>query len=347
MHDTDLTDARWHPLIAQNLKDSFYHQSAWLALITRIYGFSLTLLTSTNTSGQLTGVLPLCAMESPLTGRRLVGLPFSDLCPLIATDDASAGHLVEQAVEQARKQRARYLELRTGSHHLLAQRRDLIAGNLYVRWLLPLSTDSDAHWSQLRKPVQRQIKKSRNQGVQVRVGEQPADIERYYQLHLRTRSRLGMPAQPRRYFSELWDAFAPRGMLHLLLAEYQGATIAGMILLASGSIVKYAYGASDDRYLHLSPNNLLLWTAITWGCTHGYQTLDLGRTACDNQGLMEYKRRWGAIQEALPYYYYPHIQGLAATPESSKTYHLLTACWRRLPLQLAGPLGGYLYRHLG
>jgi hypothetical protein len=51
--------------------------------------------------------------------------------------------------------------------------------------------------------------------------------------------------------------------------------------------------------------------------------------------------------EPLPYYYYPRTAGLAATSERSWKYRLLTGCWRRLPLQVAAPLGGSLYKHLG
>ena len=170
----------------------------------------------------------------------------------------------------------------------------------------------------------------------------------YYRLHLDTRSKKhGMPAQPRRFFFGLWDAFAASGAMQLLLAEYQESIIAGMILLASGTTVRYAYGASNESYLSLAPNNLLMWAAITWGCRQGYQTLDLGRTAQDHEGLMEFKRRWGAIKEPLPYYYYPHRAGLAATSESSWKFRLLTTCWKRLPTPIAGSLGGYLYKHLG
>jgi len=156
-----------------------------------------------------------------------------------------------------------------------------------------------------------------------------------------------MPAQPQRYFYDAWDAFAASGKMQLLLAEYEGKVIASMILFASGTTLRYAYGASDDQYLQVAPNNLLMWTAISWGCTHGYSTLDMGRTSCDNEGLMEFKRRWGAVQEPLPYYYYPQMQGLATTSEHSWKFRLLTACWRLLPLQVAGPLGGSLYKHLG
>ena len=343
-----LSDSRWNTFVEQQTRDIFYYSPAWLDLLTEIYGYSVFLLTTTNRTGQITGALPLCFMQSPLTRRRLVSLPFSDFCPLLATDEAAAKDLVDQALSLAHQHRAHYLELRTGANDMLAKRSDLVRGDLYVTWRLPLRSDVGVMWSGLRKPVQHQIKKSQKLGVQVRIAQHREEMADYYRLHLQTRSKKhGMPAQPERYFLGLWDSFATRGAVKLLLAEYQGSVIAGMILLASGSTVRYAYGASDERYLSLAPNNLLTWEAITWGCTHGYQTLDMGRTACDNEGLMEYKRRWGAIKEPLPYFYYPHSAGLAATPESSWKFRLLTSCWKQLPLQVAGPLGGYLYKHLG
>jgi CelD/BcsL family acetyltransferase involved in cellulose biosynthesis len=335
-------------ILEHQAKDSIYYNQAWLELFTQLYGYKIIPITTRNAVGQITGYLPVCSMHSPITGRRLVALPFSDYCPLLAVDDASTNDLIDQAVRLAQEQKAKYLELRTGVNDVLAKRSDLVEGNLYVRWLLPLTADPDAIWSQLRKPVQHQIKKSRKLGVQLHVAQSVEDMAHYYRLHLQNRSKKqGMPAQPRRFFFELWDAFAANDALQLLLAEYQGHIIAGMILLASGTTVRYAYGASDERYLQLAPNNLLMWTAIMWGCMKGYQTLDLGRTACDNHGLMEFKRRWGAVKEPLPYYYYPNIAGLAATPESSRKFRLLTTCWKLLPLRTAGALGGYLYKHLG
>jgi FemAB-related protein (PEP-CTERM system-associated) len=330
------------------LQDSFSHDRAWLDLLTRLYGYTLFPLTTTNASGQISGFLPLCLVQSPLTGRRLVALPFSDCCPLLAEDEASTHALVDQAINLAQQQKAQYLELRTGVNDVLTQRADLVAGHLYVRWLKPLAAEPDAVWSGLRKPIQHQIKKAQKLGVQVRSASRREDIEHYYRLHLQTRSKKqGMPAQSRQFFYGLWDTFGSQEKMLLLLAEYEERVIAGMILLSSGSTVRYAYGASDESFLSLAPNNLLLWTAITWGCSHGYHTLDLGRTATDNQGLMEFKRRWGAVQEPLTYYYHPQMAGLASTSEHSWKFRLLTACWKRLPLQVSGPLGGYFYKHLG
>ena len=341
-------DLHLHDFVEQQTTEPLYYSRAWLDLIMKLYGYSMIPLITTNTTGQITGFLPLCSVQSPLTGRRLVALPFSDYCPLLATDDAIASNLIDQAIHLALRQKVKYLELRTGINGPLNKHPDLVEANLYARWLLPLTTDHDALWSSLRKPVQRQIKKSQGHGVQVHIAKRREDMAHYYRLHLHTRSKKhGMPAQPQRFFFGLWDAFAANGSMQLLLAEYQGIIIAGMILLASGTTVRYAYGASDESYLSLAPNNLLMWTAITWSCSQGYRTLDLGRTALDNEGLMEFKRRWGAIQEPIPYFYYPRTSGLAATSEGSWKYRLLTSCWRRLPLPVAGSLGGYLYKHLG
>ncbi len=346
--DTFLSDPRLSAFVEQQTMEPLYYSQAWLELITRLYGYSMIPLITTNTTGQITGFLPLCSIQSPLTGRRLVALPFSDYCPLLATDDVIANNLIDRAIHLARQQKVKYLELRSGVNDVVSKRSALVEADLYVRWLLQLTTDPDAVWSGLRKPVQRQIKKSQNLGVQVRIAKRREDMAHYYRLHLDTRSKKhGMPAQPRRFFFGLWDAFAASGAMQLLLAEYQESIIAGMILLASGTTVRYAYGASNESYLSLAPNNLLMWAAITWGCRQGYQTLDLGRTAQDHEGLMEFKRRWGAIKEPLPYYYYPHRAGLAATSESSWKFRLLTTCWKRLPTPIAGSLGGYLYKHLG
>lgn len=338
----------WSEHLAEQARNMFYYDPRWLRLLNTFYGYQIIPLATTNGEGQVTGFLPLSLIKSPLTGRRLVSLPFSDYCPLLAVDEASATQLIEQALHIALEKRVKYLELRSGANAVLEQRADFTANNLYVNWVLPLASSPEEAWSGLRKPVQHQIKKSQKAGVRVRVAESREDVDIYYRLHLNTRTKKhGMPAQSRNYFLALWDTFAASGTMRLLLAESEGIPIAGIILFAAGSTLHYAYGASDEQYLKLAPNNLLFWEAITWGGTHGYTSLDLGRTACNNPGLMEFKRRWGAIQEPMPYYYYPQTAGLASTSESSWKYRMLTNNWRKLPLAVAGPLGGLVYKHLG
>lgn len=348
MAQVTLNDSDLQGFLAKHASDVLYFDQAWLHLITSLYGYTLIPLTTTNSRGQLTGFLLLCYIQSAITGRRLVSLPFADHCPLLAEDEASANELIDQAIQIAQQKKAQYLELRTGFHEALARRADLAAGNLYARWLIPLDPNPDTIWSRLPGSVRRHVKKARNLGVRVRTAESREEMSAYYHLHLRTRTRKhGMPSQSLQFFLQLWDAFAPRGLLRLELAEFDKKVVAASITAICDKTAHFLYGASDERFLFTAANNLLTWESIAWCCQHGCQTLDQGRTAYDNPGLMQYKRHWAAVEEPMPYYYYPAVRGLASTPEASPKYRLLTRCWRTLPLCISGPLGARLYRHLG
>src|SRR5579859_1790820 len=244
--DISLANVSLNSYIERQKHDVFSYHTNWFELISQLYGYTFIPLTTCNTRGEITGFLPLCYMQSPLTGRRLVSLPFSDICPLLATGESDTHELIDQAIALAKERKVKYLELRTGVNETLARRQDMVEENqLYARWLLPLSANPDRAWSSLRKPVQHQVKKSEKLGVQVRTAQNREDMKHYYRLHLQTRSKKhGMPAQPEGYFLGLWDAFAASGAVQLLLAEYEGTVIAGMVLLASGSTIRYAYGAS-------------------------------------------------------------------------------------------------------
>lgn len=328
--------------------EPFYYQQSWLDLLSRLYGYPVYTFTTRDATGALTGFLPALAIRSPLTGRRVVSLPFSDCCPPLAANAAAAVDLVDQALALAKDERARYLELRSGPALTLDERTDLTRGDLYARWVVALEPDNQAVWKRVKSPAQRQVKKANREGVTVRAGERASDMDAYHHLHLLTRTRKhGMPAQPLRYFRELWEAFGEQGGVRVLLAEKDGEVVAGMVLLVSGTTVRYAYGASNERYLKFGPNDALMWNAISWACENGYARFDMGRTARDNPGLGQFKRNWGAAEEPLPYYYAPQVAGLASTSEESWKYRALTACWRRLPLPVSERLGGALYRHLG
>lgn len=348
MAQVTLTDPDLKDFIAKYAGDILYFDQEWLSLITSLYGYTLIQLTTKDSSGQITGYLPLCYLQSAITGRRLVSLPFADYCPLLAEDEASANDLVNQARELAQDKRVNYLELRTGFNDLLSRREDLMASNLYSRCTIELDPNPDIVWSRFRKSVHGKIRKAQRLGVQVRTIERREEMLDYYHLHLLTRSKKhGMPCQSLKFFQRLWDTFAPRGMLRVDLAEYEGKVVAGSIMGTFKTTAQFLYGASDESYHHLAANNLLTWESIRWCCQHGYQTLDQGRTSHDNPGLMHFKLTWGAIEEPMPYYYYPAVRGLVATSEHSMKYQMLTRCWRKLPLRISGPLGGLIYRHLG
>ena len=134
MTQISLFDTHLSASLEQKTTGTFYYSQAWLDLIPKFYGYKLIPLTTTNAGGQVTGFLPLCYMQSSLTGKRLVSLPFSDYCPLLAEDEDSVNNLIDQAVQLAQQKRVRYLELRSGLNEVLRSEERRVGKECRSRW---------------------------------------------------------------------------------------------------------------------------------------------------------------------------------------------------------------------
>ena len=119
------------------------------------------------------------------------------------------------------------------------------------------------------------------------------------------------------------------------------------MILASNDTAFYKYNASDPRFLHLRPNNLLLWKAIE--ACHGqcYRYFDLGRCSHQEQGLRRFKRLWGSQEQELPYYYYPQVRGVNSRINGGFSYRLMKLFVRYAPQPILQAVGSAMYRHLG
>jgi GNAT superfamily N-acetyltransferase len=195
-----------------------------------------------------------------------------------------------------------------------------------------------------RSSVRRAINRAVREGVTVRAAADAADLAgTYYDLHVLTRRRQGVPAQPRRYFELLWERLVAPGLGFVLLAWAGTTPVAGAVYLTWKDTVIYKYGASDPQHWALRPNHLVMWEAIRRACAGGYRTLDLGRSDLGNQGLREYKDHWGAAERALVY---TTVGGGAAhAPGQGRLHGALGAVLRRSPPLACRLVGELLYRY--
>ena len=65
------------------------------------------------------------------------------------------------------------------------------------------------------------------------------------------------------------------GLAQALIAEYEGAAIAHVILFHFGRTCWYFYGASSNEERQRMPNYLLQWEAIKWAKARGYAAYDM------------------------------------------------------------------------
>jgi CelD/BcsL family acetyltransferase involved in cellulose biosynthesis len=292
-----VADPAWSELADRDPSATVFHQAAWSRLLREHFGYDVNAWIIRSVDGQIAAGLPVALVRGRVTGTRLISLPFSDACgPLRDPDADIEPAVVAAAIATERDRVGLRLEVRAGL--------DAPGGvviSRYARHLLALEPDVEQVQRRFAKSqVKRGIAKAIREGVTIEAQRSELGLRRFYALHLSTRRRQGVPTQPKRFilgFTRLFE----QGLGFVLLARRGGRDIAGAVFLTGGSTLTYKYGASRRSDLAARPNNLLFMEAIRWGCEHGMRTLDFGRTDLDNEGLLAFKRSWGAEEAPLAY----------------------------------------------
>ncbi len=333
----DLNDPHWFDFVCSCPAASPFHHPAWAALLAETYRYRPLVLTVTDGAGQITGGLPILDVSGRLTGCRWVSLPFTDYCPLLVKIQ-SAEQLVDMLIDEVIARKLDAFELRAS----LPAQAHLYARTSAVRHTLALSTNPRNLYDQFSKMHRRNIRKAERAGVRVELGRSLSDIQAFYHLHLLTRQRQGMPIQPRRFFRLLQEQVMKSGLGFVLTAHVNQVPVAAAVFLAWNGVLIYKYGASDQRFWEYRPNNLLFWEAIQWGCEHGYQTLDLGRSGLEDLGLREFKTGWGAREEPL---IYSVIADAPPKPPSARLKKAMNTVIRHAPGHACQIIGELFYRY--
>jgi CelD/BcsL family acetyltransferase involved in cellulose biosynthesis len=333
-----LTDPRWLRFIFGHAEATAFHHPSWASLLAECYGYRAFAVALTDDTGQIVAGLPVVEVRGPLGGRRWVSLPFTDHCAPLMSTGVDLGTLTDALTRQPRNGIGR-VEV----HSALPESPQVYPHSNAVMHTLPLSSDPDAVFRKFKRTqVQQSIVKSQRDGVTIRQGESVADMRRFYSLQLQTRRRLGTPVQPWRFFRLLWERLLEPGQGFLLLAYHDRVPIAGAIFLAWNGTVIYKHSASAPVYWRLRPNNLVLWTAIKWGCENGYHTFDFGRTDLDDEGLRNFKNGWGAREEPLVY---SVIADRPPRPSNGRLSPWMSAVIRHSPPVVCQVLGELFYRY--
>lgn len=334
-----LDDPRWMRLIACAPQASAFHHPAWMRLVGRHYRYPLAAPAVLDARGEVLAGLPVALVASRLTGRRIVAFPFSDACPPLVAPQAPGGtqRRLAGAITALARDHGAPLEVR-GAFPELAP-----PATRFHQHRVELHSGLEEVERRYSPQVRRNVRKAHRVGVEIRRSTSVASLEAFYRLHLQTRRRLGVPTQPKAFVLGLADMLdQDHGFVSV--ARLEGRAVAAAVFLHAGGTLTYKYGASDARFQHARPNNLLFADAISWACEHGLRELELGRTDLGHEGLAAFKRSWGAIEEPLVYTY------VGLTPPAagrSRSERLLAPLIRRGPPLTGRIIGEMLYRHAG
>jgi hypothetical protein len=286
-------------------------------------------------------------VDSWLTGRRLVSLPFADHCEVLVDSEADLAAILSALSDELRTDRLDYVSLRPLQP--LSFPPGLWSSYAYCFHRIDLSPDIGTLSSNLHKgSTQRKLRRAEREGLTYQEGATEFLLDTFCRLSLLTRRRhLALP-QPRRWFDNLVQCFT--GALKIRAAFKGHQPIAAILTLRYKDTLVYKYGCSDARFHAFGGMHLLFWKSIQEGKREGLRSLDLGRSDLDNPGLITFKDRWGASRSVLTYL------RLLNSGQAAQAFAPAGGGWKErlarkavpyLPDPVLSSVGSLLYRHLG
>ena len=343
----DPGDARWRALLALPEACTFHHP-AWIEALHATYGYRAFVAAVPDGAGGVSAGLPIMEVNSLLTGRRWVALPFSDHCCPLAADAAARDALVDELAALRAAGAAPRIEVRwaltpAAAHSASIHQASIQKASTCVFHAITTEGDEEAVWRRVDRMHKGNLRQAERQGVRVLQRTDLAALRAFYRLQVITRRRQGVPVQPWRFFERLGRLLA-EGQGFILLAVKDDACAAGGLFLHGGRTLMFKYAASDPAHLGLRPNHLIYAHAIGWACRYGYGRFDLGKTDVHNEGLRAFKRRWGAEESPLVYSF---VGGEPGREAGASLAAVAGALIRRAPAWLCRASGELFYRHLG
>ncbi len=336
----------WDRFVSGHPDAAFFHTSVWQNVLQRSFGYEPFSVVLPKDSGAFAGLLPFMLVQSRLTGRRLLSLPFSYVCGPLAENPDALELLLAEAVRIARSERCRFLEIKQAEPLIEGRTLGFCETQHYKTFLLDLEVTSEKLWLGLHKnSTQRSIEKGRREGIKIHFADEWRHWETFYRLHLLTSRTHGVPPQPLDFFRHLFENMQTEKLAQLVLAFKGNGPAAGAIFFLYKERVIYMYGASHPDYLPYRPNHVLLWEVIGWAQTKGFKVFDLGRVSQENAGLAQFKARWGAREHQLYSYFWPSAGGLGVMDRTGWKYKLVTGVFQKVPLPVFRSLS-FLYKHL-
>jgi hypothetical protein len=168
----------------------------------------------------------------------------------------------------------------------------------------------------------------------------------FYNLHILTRRRHGVPPQPWAFFRSIQEEILDRQLGFVVSARRAGRCLAAAVYFSWGTSALYKFGASNLRSLHLRPNHLVMWEAIKLLIADGVSTLHFGRTSPDNPGLRRFKLSWGTREETISYVRINGAAKLLTSVNRRAASTVTRKLFRNLPPVLNRLAGSLLYQHL-
>jgi len=341
----------WDQMVENHPFGSVYQTSPFKKVIAQTFPQAKPYyLALVDQRGNIRAGIPLFLVKSWLTGTRLVSLPFVSYSDPLVRSSEEFQQLFEKILDLYTKEGASYIEVKVRNSTSLLKREEMLKPVFYHRtYWIDLKHGLDYVWKNLHKTaVQQRIKRSEREGIEVRSATSENDVRLFWKLLVETRKRLGVPPQNYSFFQNIWRYLKPLQLTDFLVAELNGEIIGGLNIFRLRDKLYMGHIADKTQFRPLGVNHALTWRAIEISIQSDCRIFDIGKTSPYAEGLITYKKQWGAQELETPCFYYPHLKGVSSLNNEKKlSYRIMTLMWQKLPNPMLKMGSRFAYRHLG
>jgi hypothetical protein len=324
----------WDAKLTARPDFSFFHGAAWQRVLTATYGFTPLFLEHEQ------AIWPLMEVNSWLTGKRGVSLPFTDTCGPLGGDQKSFGEILAVAIALGKKRGWKYLEGRGGLNFLPAATTSIS----FYGHNVALNPDEPRMFEKMDGSMRRAIRKAEKENVTVEISQSESALRDFFHLQCLTRKRHGLPPQSLGFFLNIQKHILSQNHGFVAVASHGGKKIAASVYFFLGGKAIYKYGASDFAHQDLRGSNVVMWEAMRRLAREGVKTLHLGKTALEHDGLRRFKLNLGATEETLDYFRFDFRRcQFVKDKDSVSGWH--NRFFGALPLPVSRLAGRLLYKH--
>lgn len=335
----------WDRYVRSHPDSSHWHLYGWRRVIEETYGHRTHYLAAIREDKGRTieGVLPLIQLRHPLTGNRLLSMPYADTGGIVADNPAVETCLLKEAVRIGKKLNAGSLELRQAVP-LACLGENRLHGSLTcttrthkMSLKIELKEGPEQLRGSFKSKLRSQIRKAEKNGLQTEVGGKSL-LDEFYAVFARNMRDLGSPVHSRVLFEKVLEEF--KGGVAIVIVRQGRKPLAGGFTLAYRDTVLNPWASSLKESRHLASNMLLYWAMLEYACKGNFRRFDFGRSS-PGTGACRFKQQWGAKISPL----FWHNISLNGKPPPCET--LTFKLWKKLPVPVASLLGPPFRKHIG
>jgi FemAB-related protein (PEP-CTERM system-associated) len=335
---TDADRDQWDRYVMKTGSASCYHLSAWKGVVEKSFGHRTYYILVQNKENEVGGIFPLVRLKSLIFGNFMVSLPYFNYGGICADGDESRYLLMRKAVELAREEGARHIEMR---HTYPMNGVPVKTEKVSMRLELPKK--SEDLWKSFPSKLRSQVRRPSKEGMYATIGRED-ELDNFYAVFAGNMRDLGTPVYAKTFFENILSAYPAACICTVYTRERQPA--ASGFLIGFKESLEIPWASSLKRYNRQSPNMLLYWTALTYGCEEGYGWFDFGRSTA-GESTCRFKEQWGARPTQLYWHYWMKTgTSMPQLNPNNPKYRAAITLWKRLPLHLTKLIGPSIVKNL-